>query len=174
MRHFLAIIFILSSLWATSQTKPGRGLAGDSSKTSLTTKLGIPFGTIVKLEAEIYDGDKLHMKVYEGEYLLKINHVNGKMMKAPIILTFTDETGTLADHDFGLYKLIYKKNANSLSDVQISKMKKKYVGKRLTLMAYETGHFIGIPTGYFNYRPIRADVGFHFEHYLVVVSDLTR
>jgi len=174
MRQCLTIIFILAFLWAKSQAQPGSGLAGDRSKISITTKLGIPFGTIAKLKAEIYDGNSLHMKAYEGVYLLKINYVNDKLIKKTILLRFTDETKTLANDDFGLYKLIYKKEADSLMGLQINKMKEKYVGKKLTLMAYETGQFIGIPQNYFHYRPIRADVGFYFEHYLIVVSNLTR
>ena len=56
---------------------------------------------------------------------------------------------------------------------QIDTIKKKYAGQKLTLMAYETGHFTGIPASYFNYQPIRQDNGFHFRQYLIVVSNLT-
>lgn len=174
MKNFLTIIFTLICLWAKPQKNPGISLANDSAKTSLTTKLGIPFGTICKLEAEMYDGDSLHRKAYEGIYLLKINAVNDKIIKGLVILTFTDETGTLANDNFSLYKLIYKKTATSLTDIQINKMKENYIGKKLTIMAYETGHFTGIPNDYFKYRPVSAGTGFHFEHYLVVVSNVTR
>jgi hypothetical protein len=114
------------------------------------------------------------MKAYQGTYLLKINYVNDKKINDTLLLTFTDETETLANDDFSLYKLTYGKKAKSLTNTQIEKMKKNYVGKKLTVMAYETGHFTGIPKAYFKYRPIRADRDFHFEHYLAVVSNLTK
>src|SRR5207247_300584 len=130
----------------------------------------IPFGTIAKLDVDIYDGDSLQMKAYEGIYLLKINSINDKLQNGTVLLSFKDETGELANDSFGLYKLIYGKSANSISRKQIDENKKKYVGKKLTLMAYETGHFTGIPKDYFKYQPIRTDRNFHFEDYLIIVS----
>jgi len=178
MRHFLTIIFILTCLWTKSQAQQGWSSAGGSAKITQTAKLGIPFGTIAKLKAEIYDGERLRMKAYWGVYLLKINSVNDKPIKGTLLLRFTDETGTLANEDFGLYKLLYKKDDDSpepeLTEEQVHKMKEKYVGKKLTLMAYETGQFLGIPANYFKYRPIKVALGFHFEQSLVVVSNLTK
>ncbi len=145
MRQFLTVIFTIICLCAKAQKNPGTSLPGDSAKITLTTKLGIPFGTICKVEAEMYYGDSLHIKAYEGIYLFKINAVNDKIINSSVILTFTDETGTLAS-----------------------------AGKKFTIMAYETGRFTGMPDSYFKYRPVRADTGFHFEHYLVVVSNLTK
>jgi len=174
MRRFLTVIFILTCLCSKSRAQLGYSPTGDKSKIILTAKLGIPFGTIAKLDAEIYDGDRLQMKVYEDVYLLKINSVNGKRIQGKVLLTFTDETGTLANDVFGLYKRIHKKEADSLETLQVNKMKQKYVGKKLTIMAYEIGHFRGIPKNYFNYRPIKSDVFFCFENYLVVVANLTK
>ena len=159
---------------ANSQKQLGFSSQDDTSITNIKTKLNIPFGTITKLNIEIYDGDSLQMKGYEGTYLLKVNSVNGKTINDTLLLTFTDETEDLANDDFGLYKLTYGKAAKSLASSQVDKMKKKYVGKKFTLMAYETGHFTGMPNEYFKYRPIRADRSFHFEHYLVVVSILPK
>lgn len=175
MRHLLTIIFILTCFLAKSQpVSPAFSLVGNSSKTSLTAKLGIPFGTIAKLEAEIYDGDNLPRKGYEGSYLLKVIAVNGKIIKGTILLGFIDETKTLANEDSSLYRLIYKKEPPELSEAQVNKMKKMYVGKKLTLMAYETGHFTGIPKGPSKYIPIRQDVFFCFQHYLMVVANLKK
>jgi hypothetical protein len=109
-----------------------------------------------------------------GKYLLKVNSVNDKKITDTVLLSFTDESESLANENFGLYKLIYNKSVGSLTSTQIGTMKKKYVGKKLTLMAYEAGHFTGIPNDYGMYQPERADVSFHFEHYLVVVSNLTK
>lgn len=108
-------------------------------------QLGIPFGTIAKLEVQFFSGNDLHLKYYTGMTLLKVNSVNGKTIKDTITLTFTDETGSL----------------------------KASVGQKLTIMAYETGRFSGIPDNYFDYQPVRQDRSFAFDHNLIVVSNLT-
>jgi hypothetical protein len=173
MRQFLTHLFIFIGLWGNSQNQPAHiGSQDDTSKTTITPKLNIPFGTIAKLEVEVYDGDSLQMKAYQGTYLLKINSVNDKKIGDTLLLPLTDETEELANDNFGLYKLTYRKTANSISDKEIAKMKKNYVGRKLTLMAYETGHFTGLPKDYFKYRPISAGTNFHFQNYLIVVSNL--
>ena len=172
MKHFSTVILVLTCLWANSQ-ELSDSPAGRSDKTVLTAKLGIPFGTIAKVEAEIFYGGKIPQKQYEDVYLLKIKSVNGKIFNKTLLLRFEDETGTLANDESSLYKLFYKNEADSLTETQIIQMNKKYVGKKLTLMAYETGHFRGMPHNYLNYRPI-ADLFFCFEHYLVIVSNLKK
>lgn len=108
-------------------------------------QLGIPFGTIAKLEVQFFSGDDLRLKYYSGMTLLKVNSVNGKTIKDTVILTFTDETRSLESS----------------------------LGQKLTVMAYETGSFQGIPDNYFDYQPVRQDRGFGFERNLIVVSNLT-
>lgn len=175
MRHFLTFGLILIGLWGNSQNQPVHtGSQEDTSKTTITAKLNIPFGTIAKLEVEVYDGDSLQMKAYQGTYLLKINSINDRKIEDTLLLTFIDETEELANDNFELYNLTYGKTARSITGKQIDKMKEKYIDKKLTIMAYETGHFTGMPEDYFKYRPIRADRSFHFENYLVVVSTLTK
>src|SRR5204862_3161055 len=127
--YFLTFILVLIGLWSYSQTQyTPINHQGDSSKTSMPTKLNIPFGTIAKLNVEIYDGDSLQMKAYKGTYLLKINSVNDKQQIDTLLMTFEDETEELANDNLKLYKLIYRKKANSISGKQIDKMKKTYVG----------------------------------------------
>jgi hypothetical protein len=171
MKHLFTTLLIISfSLNAISQIRGGYTLPRDSSTQSITAMLNIPFGTIAKLEVEIFDGNSLHMKATQSIYLLKVNSVNNRIIGDTLLLSFTDETQSLANDDFSLAKLIYGKPLNSLTDIQYSKMTKKYVGKKITMMAYETGGFTGIPDKYFDYRPAKADLSFHFRHYLVVVS----
>jgi hypothetical protein len=172
MRYILTTSLILAGLWGNSLAQSTPGSKDDTSKVCITTKLNVPFGTIASLEVEVYDGDLLQMKAYAGTYLLKIRSVNGKRMDDNLLLTFVDETETLANDNLTLYEETYSKTAKSLTMEQIDAMKEKYVGKKLTVMAYETGHFTGLPEDYFKYKPIRADSGFQFEHYLVVVSNL--
>ena len=56
-------------------------------------------------------------------------------------MTFEDETEQVANDNFKLYKMIYARMPPSIPGKQIDKMKRTYVGKKFTLMAYETGHF---------------------------------
>jgi hypothetical protein len=174
MKQFLILILVLITLYSYSQGHyTSVSYRDDSLNASITATLKIPFGTIAKLDVEIYDGDSLQRKEYQGTYLMKINSINGEQQIDTLLMTFEDETGELASGDFELYKIIHGKEARSLSAQQIDKMKKTYVGKKLTLMAYETGRFTGIPKDYFKYRPVRADRNFHFMNYLIIVSRLT-
>ncbi len=181
MKYFLFLIFFLACDSAKSQIRLGDSFPNDSSKIELTTKLGIPFGNITKLEVEVYDGDSLLWKTYQGIYLLKINSINNKPLSDTLILRFTDETKTLATDDFGFFQLIYKRKAGSISYEQAEKIRKKYVGKKFTFMAYETGKFSGTPDGYFDYKAtipgvpnVFATRSFYFEHSLVLVSRLKK
>ena len=174
MRHFLSLFLILIALWGNSQNQPAQiSSQYDTSISTVTARLNVPFGTIVKLEVEIYDGDSLQMKEYQETYLLKINSVNGRQQIDTLLLPFEDETEQLANDNFKLHKLVYDRMPPSISRKQIDRMKKNYVGKKFTLMAYETGHFVGIPKDYSKYRPIRADRTFEFQNYLKVISNLT-
>ena len=181
MKYFLTILFAFICILGKSQIRLGYSFPDDSSKIVLLPKLGIPLGTMSKLEVEVYDGDDLHWKAYVGDYLLKINSVNNKKITDTLILRFKDETETLANDQFSLYQLIYKKKVGSLSGTQIAKMEKRYVGKKFTVMAYETGQFNGTPDEYFDYKPIKPGIPhffathrFLFEHSLVIVSNLTK
>ena len=171
MKHILVVILLIAVFKVSAQTKQATVSAHDSMANTISPMLGIPFGTIAKLEAEVVDGDGLRIKAFEGVYLLKINTVNGRVMHDTLVLPFTDETGSLASDNFELYQYVTGKTATSLPGADIEKMKKNYIGKKLVLMAYETGKFTGLPKDYSKYRPIKADRTFHFEHYLVVVAN---
>ena len=91
------------------------------------------------------------------------------------------ENETIANDDDGLSILTYSKKIDSLGDNQFYEMKKKYVGKKFTVMAYETGEFTGTPDKYFDYSPIIPGIPhifatqrFYFEHSLIIVSNLTK
>jgi hypothetical protein len=181
MRLIILILLTLAlSLNGTSQRRLDLSFPKKSAVTSIQTKLNIPFGTIAKLKVEIYDGDSVKMFAYQSRYLLKVNSVNGKVVRDTLLLKFIDESKTLANDDDDLSTLTYCKIIDSLTDNQVYEMKKKYVGKKFTIMAYETGRFTGTPEKYFDYEPIVPGIphffatrGFLFEHYLVIVSNLT-
>jgi len=182
MRQVILVLLpLVFSLTGTSQRRLDLSHPKKSSETSIQAKLHIPFGTIAKLEVEIYDGDSVKMFAYQGCYMLKVNSVNGKIVKDTLLLKFMDEDATLANDDNALSALTYHKALDSLTDKQFYEMKKKYVGKKFKVMAYEIGQFAGVPEKYFDYKPIVPGVphifanrGFFFEHSLVIVSNLTK
>lgn len=173
MKHTFTIYLTLIGFNALAQNQPVADIQKETA-TTISPKLLIPLGTIAKLDVEIYDGDLLHMKGFEGTFLLKVVTINDQKVNDTLLLTFVDETGKIANNNFNLYEILYKKKAKSLTSDQVEKLKKNYIGNKLQLMAYETGHFTGIPKDYYNYQPVRAATNFHFEHYLVVVSKLER
>ena len=147
MRPLLVILLFFVTIKANSQSHTSINQPDKTTDLVIKPRLGIPFGTIAKLEVQFFDGDNLHLKAYTGTYLLKINSVNGKPVKDTVVLDFTDETKSLAP---------------------------KSAGQKLTIMAYESGSFIGIPDNYFDYQPVRQDQGFGFRHNLIVVSNLVK
>lgn len=182
MRQTILIwLTIVLSFNGTSQKRLDLSFPKKSAITTVQTKLNIPFGTIAKLNVEIYDGDSLIRKGYQSCYMLKVNSVNGKVIKDTLLLKFTDESETLANDDNALSTLTYGKTIDSLTDEQFNEMKKNYVGKKFKVMAYEIGQFTGVPDKYFDYKPvvpgiphIFANRGFFFEHSLVIVSNVTK
>lgn len=147
MRPIFVILLFFVTINANSQSNTSTNQSNNTTDIVIRPQLGLPFGTIAKLEVEVIDGNTLHRRAYMGEHLLKINSVNGVVKKDTVLLLFSDETGSL---------------------------KKADVGQKLTLMAYESGNFTGIPDSYFKYQPVRQDVGFGFRHYLIVVANLTK
>jgi hypothetical protein len=182
MRQIILILLTFAiSLNGSSQKRLDLSFPKKSAVTSIKTKLNIPFGTIAKLEVEIYDGDSVKWLAYSNCYLLKVNSVNGKIVRDTLLLKFIDETETLANEDDRLSELTYSKTIDSLTDKQLYEMKEKYVGKKFKVMAYEIGQFTGVPDKYFDYKPVVPGVphifsnrGFFFEHTLVIVSNLTK
>ena len=140
----------------------------------LKEKLNHPYGTIMRLKIEIFDGDSLYRKFDQGSYLFKIIKIDDEILAEPVIIQFKDETGKFSTNEFELYKNLYGKEVNSLSFDKIQEMKAKYIGKVFNIAAYESGEFTGIPDGYFDYQPVRQDRGFFFNHYVIVIADLTK
>lgn len=134
--------------------------------------LPVPFGTIVKMNVQIVDGEELKLKAYQSSFLFKIASVDSIKLSEPIIIDFQDETGSFPNNTFDLYEYLYGKKVGTISYETNTEIRKKYVGKEFVIVAYETGKFTGVPDGYFNYQDVRQDYGFHFKHYLIVVANL--
>ncbi len=172
-KYFLSVIFVL--FLSISNLYFGQKQIQNSSSV-IKENLDFPFGTLLKLKVEIVDGTDLKMKVFEGRYLVKIKEINGVSVAKPLIMEFEDDSGEFPTEDFSLYKKLYNKEAeHDFSLDQIKKMQKDYVGKTFTVLAYESGKFVGNPKeSDYVYkkvhlpRLIRQDVSFQFKNYIVI------
>ena len=135
-------------------------------------RLNYPFGTILKLDVEIVDGDDLQLKESSGKYLLNVLRIEDSVINDTLIIPFEDETGLFPKDDFELYEHLNDKTTGSLSPDEITKMEQHYAGKRFRIAAYESGKFTGLPDGYNEYLDERAGKSFHFQNYLIVIGKL--
>jgi hypothetical protein len=133
-------------------------------------RLNHPFGTILKMDVEIFDGDSTYEKGNSGNYFMKILRIEDSVITDTIILPFKDETGNFPVDNFSLYKKLNGKEPGSLASIEIDKIKHQYVEKRFRIAAYESGEFAGLPNGFNDYQEERADKSFHFKNYLVVIG----
>ena len=137
-------------------------------------QLGLPLGTVAEIEAEVVSGSSLRRKAYDGLYLLKVTHVDGKELSSPPLVRFSSPefaSVELANDTFALYEMTHGKEANSLDSAQIAELEQGYVGKKARLVVYEVGSFRGIPGQLPEDVPVWADSGFHFATSLTVLKE---
>ncbi|MFV0531158.1 MAG: hypothetical protein ACK5MD_06935 [Flavobacteriales bacterium] len=151
----------------------------ESSNYKIIEKLNFPFGTLVRLTIEVIDGKNLRLKALQSEYLIKIIEVNDVKIESPLIIEFIDKTGEFPENNFKLYKLLYGNEMGSLSSDMIKKMNKSYVGKKFSVLAYESGKFTGNPnkSDYVkdtisSFELIRQDTNFLFKNFIIITSKL--
>jgi hypothetical protein len=120
------------------KTKP---LSVTSSK--FMGKLGLPLGTVVKVEGIFYSGDKTRTKALSGLMLMEISNVAGKPITPPVVLRFSGN----------------KKLFPNPKD-----------GNKFSVYTYETGGYTGIPHKAFQHIPIVTTTSFHFESHLILLK----
>jgi hypothetical protein len=136
--------------------------------------LGLPLGTVAEIRVTVFAGRELRMKRYDGEYLLRVTHVNGNELSEPQFVEFGVPAFLrkgLARTPHELYEIRHGRKAASLDDRQIERLERGYVGKEFKLTAYETGRFDGIPSNWPSDVPMWADHGFGFSTSLVVLAE---
>ena len=65
------------------------------------------------------------MKAYSGKYLLKVSKLNGKYLKNPPLMEYSNlvfAKNKLPSNDFGLYEYKYDKKVKMLTDKQIAEL----------------------------------------------------
>ncbi len=109
-------------------------------------ELNLPLGKVTQVMATMISGDSTRSKARAGLYLLQVHAVAGMVLPSKPLLEFEVDPG-----------------------VKVKELEKNYVGKKVKLVVYETGHYTRIPehsnTGV-------AGVPFRFRTYLVVLDKL--
>ena len=109
-------------------------------------QLGVPIGDDFEVEATIVDGSLAAMKALQGQFLLRVDRVNGRQLPAPVNVEFrvvdARQAGIAGDTG-GLYELKMGKPYRGLSDGIEARLKRGYVGARYRVTLSERGFFAG-------------------------------
>lgn len=166
------------SAWTRPDDKPSWIVsASDLSEHPVTGRMGVPLGKVAAIQATIVAGESMHMKRYDGHYLLRVEAVNGIAPKQPANFEFALAPGSmarLANSPFELHRMLRGSEAHKLDSHIIADLEKDYVGKTLQLEAYETGSFRGIPKALPAGVDTWQDISFQFETYLMVLRERGR
>ena len=117
----------------------------DLNQSAVIGSLGKPLGTLVTVEGVVVGDDYRRLKSDEGETLLKIERVDGKILSKEVIL--------------------------HLYIAPFAAIKKPGAGRHFKYAGYETGSFTGIPEEAFKIIPRIATAGFQFEVYFQALKE---
>lgn len=176
-------ILVFIALFGISSIAPSR-TAGPRERISVAElrtlsvigELGVPLGTVVEIRAKVVSGSEYlpRVKGYDGLYLLKVTHVDGKELEDPVVLEFSMfpfiRVGLASNH-FDLYALKTGRKAGELDSAEIRKLEKGYVGKTVHLIAYEAGRFSGIPGNLPKDVPVWAGRAFELSTSLEILAE---
>jgi hypothetical protein len=110
-------------------------------------ELGIPMGEVATVRASVVDGNSTRMKEHQDEFLLRITSVNGKDLVTAPLMPFASAIGT-----------------------EVEGIDSMWVGKSITLEAYEAGEFSGVPEHLPDHWPIWAGGGYSLRTHLNILS----
>lgn len=135
--------------------------------------LGVPLGECVQIEAVVTKGGRT--KAQAGRYLLTVTHVAGNELVEPekcffYVHRFATARVRLANDAFGLHELQTGNKAGQIDSVEITELEQGYVGSRVSLLAYETGAFDGIPNNLPKNVALWAGHRYHLMTYLAVMD----
>jgi len=116
-----------------------------SGEVQIVGHLGLPLGTVGRVQGAFFDGSELRMKALDGVLLMRVTRVNGNSLPKPALFRFSRFQGGILP--------------NTLP------------GREFDLLAYETGAFEGVPQEAWNYVPVATTTGHSFETSLVVLME---
>ena len=167
----LKLLFLFFSILLFSFANAQDTLRFNRSRTEILNK---PFGTLLNINAEIIDGDKVNNKFYRGSYVLKIKSIDSILLPIPILMEFRDGSleFTFPTDDFELYNYLYDADTGHLNSNTIEKIEKKYIGRKFDLVGYESGEYSGTPIGVSHYQA-PGSTPFNFRSYFIIISELS-
>ena len=142
----------------------------------ITGRLGVPLGTLVTIDATVISGSSIGSKGAQGQYLLRVDRVDGRPLSPPPVLEFYT---MFVDDRMPTHVLDWsddRRNGGERSTTaptadQLRTLEGGYVGRSFHVRAYEVGQFSGAPT---NLRDVYwQDHGFLFGTALAVVDQKT-
>lgn len=140
----------------------------------ITGTLGLPLGTVAEIEATIVDGASIPRRMdLQSTFLLSIEKINGKQLTAPLLLQFSAP--------FRSVKLVSAHSelaaignrlgeVPKLSESEAEVVKRRYVGSRYKLAAFEKGEVGSRPDSLPEDVPQWSDWRPYFHTYLVVLA----
>src|SRR4029079_16003896 len=86
----LSVLFIPFGTATVAQEAAKRPISLDELNTrQVVGTLGKPLGTAVEIKGKVIAGSELRLKQYDGVYLLKVSHGDGKELDQPVVLRFS-------------------------------------------------------------------------------------
>lgn len=150
MRFASALTVILLTMAASTYGEESiqiEASAISSGKVQIVGRLGLPLGTVCRIEGHYYDGTQLRMKAYDSVMLMQVMRVNDSKLEKPVLLRF-----------------------NPLQKGMISSPE---ATKPFNGFAYETGQFVGIPAKSWQHVPAMTTTAHFFETSLVLLKEIS-
>lgn len=145
------LLIVCATCWvANAQEQQARRQRGAISASSLNSEkvigsLGRSLGEVVTVEGLVADENYTRRKAESGELLLRVQAVNGKMLRREVLFPF--------------------------SSFPSANIRNPPAGTKFKYTGYETGGFTGIPEKAFNYVPRVSTTGYSFSTSFVVLRD---
>jgi len=118
-----------------------------SGKVQIIGHVGLPLGTVFRMEGLYVDGSELRTKEYDHVILLKVIKVNDSDLKDSIILRF--------------------------KDLEEEIRRRTEIGGKFVGFAYETGYYAGVPSAAWKYIQSMTTTSYFFETSLVILREIT-
>ena len=143
----IAILLMATASYGDEVSQNVKASSISSGKVRIIGRLGLPLGTVFRVEGLYVDGSELRTKAYDHVILLKVIKVNDSGLKDSTILRLKELGG------------------RATGKIEIGG---KFVG-----FAYETGDYLGVPPEAWKYVPSMTTTSYSFETSLVILSEIT-
>lgn len=143
----------------------------DLNRIEVIGALGVPICHYVEVEATVA---RKNSAKGNGDYRLDVTKVDGRALPEPLRMEFWDSTYEVPADDFARYEQLHGTRKDILTDKDCDGLDVGYVGKKFTLLVYESGQFHDPPSEEMDkYEDSRQLAGWGFSTNLRVVKVLS-